>query len=464
MKRKRGKRIVLALICIMVLSGGIFLHQYYSKYAIIVYKAKPYQSNGEAILSKELTELEVKADAEEMIEIMESTHPIFLEGETKKYREAKERFLHETSKEMTVETFRVSVSRYLSSIQDGHTRLNWKEVKYLDVNWRYLDGKLILFDENNKSTNKIVTKINEIDIYKIINTVKELFPAENYVAEALNYSIYSRGEEVLKYSGVDCTKDMVLTVMSEALEEEVQTKFRIEENTYTIDYEISNKKIDDHTIYVKLDICALNEDLNRVAEDLKRAVTAGTENVIIDVRDNPGGNSSACNALMDSLNIKPGEFGSIIRFSPLAQEQHGYLRKSGFISYERSNEAVPNQDINLYILTNEQTFSSAQWLATWVQDGKLGTIVGRPSSNMPSSFGDVLGFQLKNSKLEGQISYKKWTRPDETKDNERVLEPDIYVDYSEDPLEKVMELIRSGKTSNSGQADNGLRQKLSRNL
>ena len=443
MNKKKGKIIGIALGCIVILLGGIFLYGYYNMPLIEVHKPKPYQPSGEVILSKELNELEVKADVEQMIEIMESTHPIFLEGETEKYKEAKDRFVHETNRNMTVDEFRFSVSRYLSSIQDGHTGLSWREMKFLDINWRYLDGQLILFDDNNKSTSKIVTKINGVDIHNIINTVKELFPAENYVAESINYSIYSKSEEVLEYSGVDCTKDIVVTVMSGTSEEDIQTKLHYRDNIYPMDYEISSQKIDDNTIYVKFEICELNEDLNKVTEDLKQAIDAGIENVIIDVRDNPGGASRASNMLLDSVKIKPGHFGSIIRFSPLAQERYGYLRKSGFISYDRSNDVVRNEDINLYILTNEQTFSSAQWLATWVKDGELGTIVGRPSRNMPSSFGDVLQFQLKNSKLDGQISYKKWTRPDETKDGERVLEPDVYVDYSEDALSKTIELIKS---------------------
>jgi len=165
------------------------------------------------------------------------------------------------------------------------------------------------------------------------------------------------------------------------------------------------------------------------------------KNVIIDVRDNPGGNSSACSKLLDTINITPGSFGATIRFSKLAQETYGYAKSKGYVTYDRSNEVVKNNDINLYVLTNENTFSSAQWLATWVQDGKLGTIVGQGSSNMPSSFGDVLSFQLNNSKIECQVSYKKWLRPDASKDGERTLEPDVRVEYNKDVLERILELI-----------------------
>ena len=111
--------------------------------------------------------------------------------------------------------------------------------------------------------------------------------------------------------------------------------------------------------------------------------------------------------------------------------------------FESNNKSTKNEDINLYVLTNEATFSSAQMLCVWVADGKLGTLVGRPSSNMPSNYGDILSYQLKNSRIIGQISHKKWTRPDLTKDKERILEPNIYVNYGNDILERALEEIKS---------------------
>lgn len=440
MNRKKLKifGIILGFIAVLLLGTCIYV---YAKCPITAYESKFYRSSGNVVLDKKLTKLEVKEDVEKLINTMESTHPIFLEGKTEKYKKAKERFSKETDKDMTTAEFQLSVSRYLSSIQDGHTGVWFEEDQYLNINWRYLKGNLVLLDKNNKPTNKIVKKINGVEINKVMDTIKDLFPAENYAAEIINNSTYSKGKMVLTNSGVDCSKDMFVTVKSEAGEENIKVEFDINNSSQNASREISSKKINDKTIYVKLGVCEVNENLNKVVADLKEGISNNVKNVIVDVRDNPGGTSQTCNMILDSLKIKPGHFGSIIRFSPLAQERYGYLRESGYIAYDRSNEAVKNKDINLYVITNEETFSSAQWLATLVKDGNLGTIVGQPSSNMPSSFGDVLNFQLDNSKLEIQISYKKWTRPDKSKDSERVLQPDIEVEYSEDPLDRVLKLI-----------------------
>ena len=82
-------------------------------------------------------------------------------------------------------------------------------------------------------------------------------------------------------------------------------------------------------------------------------------------------------------------------------------------------------------------------LAVWISDGNLGAIVGRPSSNKPSSFGDIICFQLENSKLKGYVSHKKWIRPDINKDKEDILEPDIFVEYGEDSVKTIIDEINS---------------------
>lgn len=433
-------KMIWGIVILIVLLGGIAIVRKYNNESSIA--ASISKINTENNDSSKLTKEQINTDSKQIIEIMESTHPFFiLEGETEKYKQAKAKFLNETNKSLSKEDFEISVSKYLSSIQDGHTRVEWNEAQWLDVKWKYINSKLVILDDANKVTDKVVTKINGIDIERIFHNIDELFPAENYVAVAENYEVYSKSKKVLIYSSVDCSKDIILSVNTGTSEENIPVKLSSNLKEYSGNYEISSKQIDDKTIYVRFSTCVLNKDLDKLTEDLKQALDKGTKNVIIDVMDNPGGNSDACNKLLDSLKITPGQFGSVVRFSPLAQKQYGYKSQSGFKTYDGSNDVVSNPNINLYIIMDEGTFSSAQWLATWVKDGRLGTLVGRPSSNMPSSYGDVLQFQLNNSNLKGQISYKKWTRPDKTKDSERVLEPDVHVDYSENALNKVLELI-----------------------
>ena len=57
--------------------------------------------------------------------------------------------------------------------------------------------------------------------------------------------------------------------------------------------------------------------------------------------------------------------------------------------------------------------------------GKVSLIINKVEVQVlesPSSFGDIICFQLENSKLKGSVSHKKWIRPDIHKDKEDILE------------------------------------------
>ena len=92
------------------------------------------------------------------------------------------------------------------------------------------------------------------------------------------------------------------------------------------------------------------------------------------------------------------------------------------------------------VLTDRTTFSSATMLGVWVQDGKLGTIVGQPSANAPTSYGDMLRIQLPLSNVTLPISYKKFLRPDADADPD-TLHPDILTGFDEDALEVALKYL-----------------------
>lgn len=438
MKKKVFKIIGIVVVVFLIIAIGACIY-----FPVTIRSPKEYVKDGDVELEKLLTKADIKKDREQLIDIVEKTHPIFLEGTPEKYKKAKDKFLIETDEDMKVEKFQISVSKYLSSIEDGHTSIRWMEKRYLKVNWRYIDDKLFLSDENNVPNNIKVTKINGVRVEKIIPLINELFPAENYVAQNLNNARYAKSEKVLNLAGVESSNGITLTVEDNGGEKSLPLDFYEPQGIKGKPYEISSKKIDDKTFYIKLGICDYTPDFRKVIEELKASVNSNIENVIVDVRDNPGGNSGVCEEILKTIKITPGKNGGIIRLSPLASERYGFLRKSGSFSNKPSNKVTKNENIKLYTIMNEKTFSSAQMLCTWVKDGGLGTLVGQPCSNMPSSFGDILMFQLNNSKIEGQISFKKFLRPDKNRNSERVLEPDVKVDYKDDALNKTLELIKA---------------------
>ena len=440
-------KIVCKVIKYMVLIGVFIfavscIYLYYTK-PIQIREIEEYKSKGRVDLDKKLTRGEIKEDVNILISNIEKTHPLFLEGESSKYKVAKENLMKICNSEMTTERFQIEVSKYLSSIEDGHTRLWWNENSILDIKWVYLEGKLVLLDENRKLTDKEVVEINDINVDDLVEGIKEIFPAENYIAENMNIAINLKSKSILKSLGVQDENQVEVTIKDKEGYSDVFTKYT--RNDGSGSYEISDRKIDDDTFYIKLGACIVDNSSDIVVKDLKNAIKEGVSNVIIDVRDNAGGNSMVCDNLLEAMDMEYGSFGGTTRFSPLAQKRRGYLRSRGSINYTSNNHYKKNENINLYVINNGATFSSAEMLVTLVRDGGLGTIVGSASSNRSSHYGDVINFQLPNSNIECQVSHKKFIRPDTSKENELVLEPDIEVSFDDDPVEKTLQIIKNLK-------------------
>ena len=114
---------------------------------------------------------------------------------------------------------------------------------------------------------------------------------------------------------------------------------------------------------------------------------------------------------------------------------------------EPSTSSVNANDVFVSILTNHGTYSSATMMAYWVQDGGFGNVVGAPSANAPSAFGDMLLFYLPYTGLQARVSHARFMRPDANAD-QSVLWPDIMVDPA-DALEAAIEYLR-GRTEYTG--------------
>ncbi len=91
------------------------------------------------------------------------------------YYTAKDELLDVSNQAMIVGELQYKVSRYLASINDRHTTLWWTENMFLNIDWKYLDGNLYLLDSDKKLTNKVITKIDDVDINKVIKIIKETF-------------------------------------------------------------------------------------------------------------------------------------------------------------------------------------------------------------------------------------------------------------------------------------------------
>ena len=180
--------------------------------------------------------------------------------------------------------------------------------------------------------------------------------------------------------------------------------------------------------------------LNRMLKIFFAAVRSSEiENVIIDLRENVGGNSGVVETLIRQLPIDSYvTYGSKIRYSRQAAERVGMRKTWGTSSFSPSVRRIDSAENpftgSVFILIGNQTFSAGNWIAVVFYDNDLGKVLGEPTGNAPSSFGDMITFQLPNTKFILGVSYKYFTRPDPSNDPRDSLYPHILIDKTRSDL------------------------------
>lgn len=195
----------------------------------------------------------------------------------------------------------------------------------------------------------------------------------------------------------------------------------------------------------------------------KSIASQGIDNLIIDIRNNSGGNANLIGTLMNYLTESPyfQVSGSIVKTSEAAKQcfttnpifinaieqarkaekdskqidalMDCYLNKPlGALTTLKHSETIPtaNKEFRfkgqLYALTGSRTFSAATGFATIIKDYHLGTIIGEETSDNPTDYGSIILFDLPNSGITIQNSTEYTIRPAGVDDGHGVI-PDYIV-------------------------------------
>jgi hypothetical protein len=166
-------------------------------------------------------------------------------------------------------------------------------------------------------------------------------------------------------------------------------------------------------------------------------------NLIIDIRDNPGGNSNAGDLLLDYLtDTSYSQFASVkLRVSEDVKNRY---KKNEPKLYEHI-KSFPNNTLfpfpnemlfvrerknairfkgNLIVVVSDKTFSSAASFTGVVKKYKLGKIIGEVTGGRIHCYGDFLMFKLPNSGFEFFVSTKEHILQGGNIEDEGVI-PDI---------------------------------------
>lgn len=185
-----------------------------------------------------------------------------------------------------------------------------------------------------------------------------------------------------------------------------------------------------------LNSCKYNDEYIQCVKDMFTEVkNKNIQNVCVDLRRNPGGNSFVANEFIKYLDVDQ-------------YDDVGMIWRLGFFEITSSNNVIKNKKYenltfygNVYVLSSYGTYSSAMAFVQYIKDNHLGTIIGEPPGNAPNCGGEVARFKCPNSGIIFQVSTKYYQRIDRDS-TDLLLQPDIICNKAE-AVDKLMELLRT---------------------
>jgi hypothetical protein len=194
---------------------------------------------------------------------------------------------------------------------------------------------------------------------------------------------------------------------------------------------------------------AFNKFLDSVFSDIKSKPVDG---LIIDLRQNGGGNSNLGVSLLNYITRQPYRMGGGSSWK-VSEEYKIFIREQAkvndaytaatFRNYFRQNSGEvitqaggqttkPGRNDLRYqgkicVLIGSNTFSSANMLANAIKDYKLATLIGEATGEAPNDYGELYWSQLPNTGLTFYTCTKKFIRSNGDADDPDPVLPDIEV-------------------------------------
>lgn len=329
--------------------------------------------------------------------------------------------------------FQFEMLRFITRLEDGHMRLGvrnpWDEnTAYLPMEFAILkDGVYIVAVYDDRYQDLLFQSIQKLDDE----------PVAELVALADRYCPTDKGNIAYQHRLRSMTSHLLRTSAfyeyHDRLQSGDQVKLTVLNNGTPFEHWIAFQKetikkdplenlvrnsitrLRGNNHYETVESCrAMYFQLNRLSGKVdegyiqtlfSQAVEKKLETLILDLRNNGGGNSNWCNAFFRHLINKPTELSCY----------KGWRRKgdrniSSGLGTMNLKPREPYFGGKLIVLTGPRTFSSATYFVVTVQDNDLGTVVGEPCGNNHVRYGYLQRETLPFSQLKFNSTQRIWER------------------------------------------------------
>ncbi|QUI22454.1 hypothetical protein HZI73_09130 [Vallitalea pronyensis] len=410
------------------------------------------KENDQQIENKRLSVKQLHEDFEHLTKTLEEVHPnLYASYGKNKLESQRLNIKKQLSQPMTILEYYTLIAPFISLVQDGHTSIvrpkalinqAIEDSKVFPLVTEIRDNKMYVIGclENHiiLPLGAEITAIEDIHVKEIITTLKKYVVGtrdayrEGQLEEALydllwlHYHVEDTFHVTYKWKG-KVNHKKITGVSKDMVDRYFKSKFN-DQKTYT--YRILNN-----------DICYL--DINRFKEpyafegflkDMFQTMKdKHIDNLIVDIRDNPGGVDRLGTELISHLYDKPFSQVSRVDIKVSEQTNSAYGKIGDILSQKPKmvfNQHLSNTfDGRLCLLTNRNSFSAASMFASAIKDYHLGIVIGEETGGLATQYGNIYFFNLPHSQLKVCVSSKYIVRPngEETK---RGVQPHYQVTQS----------------------------------
>lgn len=332
------------------------------------------------------------------------------------------------------------IAPLISSLKDGHTSvhipyhlfneyLSFSGEKIFPLIIEIRDNKIfnikVVGEDINIPIGAEIISINGMETDKIIKKLKNYetgmrepfkeiqLEGDFYFLSWLEYQMIDEYKITYKFN------DKVATVDAKGVSKNIINTHLDEKFQQTNNYEY--KILNDEICYLDFNSFSDTHSFEELLETMFIEIEEkNIENLIIDIRDNGGGNSSLGDLLISYIYDKPfyqySKVDCKISKQIIERDNIGDSFKTGeVVTHKGDHYYKPDIDNRfngkVCVLTNRYTFSSAADFAATVKDFNIGILLGEETGGLASSYGDVYSFSLPNSKLRCGVSFKYFVRP-----------------------------------------------------
>lgn len=420
-----------------------------------------------------ITKEQMKKDLDYLQKMITEVHPKTYGGVPSEIRQAMQQAYREIEQIDNVWQFYFVTQQVMNSLKDGHSSIlspNEKIIEQLPFTYQWLEEGLYvssstgwlhkgdkIIEIGGKNEQELIEMLQSFVSYDNVNDLKRRINTERLltIGPYLEYFGLADGHKV------QVTVERSGKIILGEVDIQLRTNQPYPESNL---FQYRVYKEDDLAVFRIDSFSPFNEYNKRVIQSFFETVRKeGVHHVAIDLRYNDGGSTMFGDYILSFLKIPSyRNLKTAVRYSTVVSQRvtGKPIDKDEMLYFESDPIPVKTHENTftgkLYIITSLDTYSAATALATVVKDNGIGMIVGEAPGGKPSSYGDILSFELPESKLRLFISFKWFERPYTTLKNhyENALQPYIYVPTTygdlvqgRDPqLEMIKKLIREERS------------------